>query len=449
MGGFFDDVNILIYTTVGYVMVVRLNLEMSLILLVLFLVGDLLARLAIDGSFLLSSKVCGRHFILLKEDESRISGTFHQAVSSSLILIFVGVACVLVVTGIILFFMDMQDLGEMLIEQIPDDQDWFLGMLGFDNLSQFRLFVNGEIDKLTRQVASNFNVTAAEGGLDLLPVTSKNSTTQVFNQALRVVNATLVTQMGPDSLLGPSPKASIVQECVGSYAESVPGFVVGGLHYLCTLKYIVLNADIEWSSLASLVGSSVLGAGVSIANIGKFMVRYLLTAVMGFGLALSDWIFYLLLFFTSVDFMLADEDSALTRICNYMPVSAPTRAKINKGITGAVEGVFLCSFKIFVYHMVFTWLIFDLFGVSFTFTYAFLCGLLTFIPLFAPALLCVPAAINVYLNTGNPWSALLLALLYFNVINKIETDLYSEEQLGLSSFWTGFAAVFGVTAFGL
>ena len=82
------------------------------------------------------------------------------------------------------------------------------------------------------------------------PVSSKNTTTQVFNQALSVVNATMVTQMGPDSLLGPSPKASVVKECESAYAESVPGFVIPALHYLCTLIYILLNADIEWGSVS-------------------------------------------------------------------------------------------------------------------------------------------------------------------------------------------------------
>ncbi len=63
-----------------------------------------------------------------------------------------------------------------------------------------------------------------------------------------------------------------------------------------------------------MVGTSVLGAGVSIANIGKFFFKYLLNFLMTFGLILSDWIFYLLLYFTSVDFMLADENSALHRV---------------------------------------------------------------------------------------------------------------------------------------
>lgn len=177
---------------------------------------------------------------------------------------------------------------------------------------------------------------------------------------------------------------------------------------------------------------------------------------MTFGLALSDWVFYLLLYFTSIDFMLADEQSALNRvslissqISKAMPLSESTRKKVNQGITQAVEGVFLSSFKIFIYHSVFTWLIFDIFGVRFTFTYAFVCGLLTFIPLFAPALLCIPAAIDIYVSSGGVWGPILLCIIYFSVINKIETDLYSEEKLGLSSFWTGFAAVFGVTAFGL
>ena len=80
-----------------------------------------------------------------------------------------------------------------------------------------------------------------------------------------------------------------------------------------------------------------------------------------------------------------------------MPIGERMKKRVTTTITKSIEGVFLCSFKIFIYHCIFTWLIFDLFSVSFAFTYAFVCGLLTFIPLFAPALLVVPAAISIYL----------------------------------------------------
>ena len=110
-----------------------------------------------------------------------------------------------------------------------------------------------------------------------------------------------------------------------------------------------------------MIGTSLLGAGVSTANIGRFFFRYLLNFLMTFGLALSDWVFYLLLYFTSIDFMLADEQSALNRvslissqISKAMPLSESTRKKVNQGITQAVDGVFLSSFKIFIYHSIFT-----------------------------------------------------------------------------------------------
>ena len=53
----------------------------------------------------------------------------------------------------------MQDLGELLVDKLPDDQDWIFGILGFENLSHFRLFMNNELSKLTVQFADKFNVT--------------------------------------------------------------------------------------------------------------------------------------------------------------------------------------------------------------------------------------------------------------------------------------------------
>lgn len=60
VGGFFDDVNLLIYLTICYVLLVRLNFELTLLLVVLFLLGDLLVRLCIDGGFFASTKLCGK-----------------------------------------------------------------------------------------------------------------------------------------------------------------------------------------------------------------------------------------------------------------------------------------------------------------------------------------------------------------------------------------------------
>lgn len=122
---------------------------------------------------------------------------------------------------------------------------------------------------------------------------------------------------------------------------------------------------------------------------------------------------------------------------------------LSKSVSKSIEGVFLSSFKICIYHVVFTWLLFDLFGVKFAFTYSFISGILTFLPVFSPGLLGLPAAINIYINTGNLVMSMLLACSYFLVVTKIESTLYNEEKLRLSSFWTGFAAVFGFTAFGV
>ena len=46
------------------------------------------------------------------------------------------------VTGFLLFLSDMQNLGELVLDKLPDDQDWIFGIIGFESLSHFRLFVN-------------------------------------------------------------------------------------------------------------------------------------------------------------------------------------------------------------------------------------------------------------------------------------------------------------------
>ena len=153
MGGFFDDINILIYATVLYILVVRLSFFVSVIVIIIFLVLDFITRLSIDLTFMSCNKLCGKSFFLVKNDRKRVNANIHQLVGSSLICMFLIICFVIVIAGVILFFIDLQDLGELVVDQIPDDQDWFLGMLGFDSLSEFRVFVNTQINNLTLKVA--------------------------------------------------------------------------------------------------------------------------------------------------------------------------------------------------------------------------------------------------------------------------------------------------------
>ena len=90
-------------------------------MIIIFFVLDLIIRLSIDLTFISFTKTCGKSFFLVKDDHRRVNANFHQLVGSSLICMFLVVCFVIVVAGIIFFFIDLQDLGEVLVDQIPDD----------------------------------------------------------------------------------------------------------------------------------------------------------------------------------------------------------------------------------------------------------------------------------------------------------------------------------------
>ena len=47
------------------------------------------------------------------------------------------------------------------------------------------------------------------------------------------------------------------------------------------------------------------------------MVKYSLEVILDLGVALSTWLFYLILYFTAVDFMLADQQSSAKKVGVY------------------------------------------------------------------------------------------------------------------------------------
>ncbi len=131
-----------------------------------------------------------------------------------------------------------------------------------------------------------------------------------------------------------------------------------------------------------------------------------------------------------------------------LPLPRKTKTALEESLINAIYGFFISSFKIFVYHLVFTWLIFDLFNVKFQYLYSLIAGIITIFPFISPWMLALPPAVELYFFQGKGLKALGLLVIYFVIISYVD-GLIMKKYAHTHPYVLGMSIALGLYAFGL
>ena len=130
-----------------------------------------------------------------------------------------------------------------------------------------------------------------------------------------------------------------------------------------------------------------------------------------------------------------------------MPIERNMQNLLNEKLYKSIKGVFECSIKISFYHILFTWLMLNSFGINFEFITSLLAGIMSLIPLFSPWLLSIPVAL--YLIFFDHYvKALLFPVIYIWISNTVFTDIY-QKNIDVHPYITGLSVFLGIYAFGI
>ncbi|CAI2358955.1 unnamed protein product [Moneuplotes crassus] len=124
------------------------------------------------------------------------------------------------------------------------------------------------------------------------------------------------------------------------------------------------------------------------------------------------------------------------------------RVQILKSLVKSIRGVFLSPIKISVTLSTVSWVILDIFEVRYRYIYSFFVTTLTFIPIFSPSILGIPAALYLYFAQEADWRiAGLCFVSYYFITSKIFTDIYSNELSTVNPFLLFLSLVNGLYVF--
>lgn len=75
-----------------------------------------------------------------------------------------------------------------------------------------------------------------------------------------------------------------------------------------------------------------------------------------------------------------------------------------------IKGVFISPIKISLYHIVFSWMMFEVFQLKPAYIISFVAGIMSLLPLYSVGIIQIFVAFYIYFNEG-----VILALLYFTI----------------------------------
>jgi predicted PurR-regulated permease PerM len=180
-------------------------------------------------------------------------------------------------------------------------------------------------------------------------------------------------------------------------------------------------------------------------SISKSVLEYLLY----FIIELTNFSFYFIVFLSWLTYLVTMDQDIIQLSVRYLPVEGrETKQHILRSLAKSVRGVFLSPIKISVTLSTVAWVILDVFGVKYQYIYWFLTTLITFLPVFSPSILGIPAALYLYFGAGfdGIYSIAFLGV-YYLTTSKIFTDIYSNELASINPILLFLSLVNGLYVF--
>ncbi|KAJ8945745.1 hypothetical protein NQ318_012067 [Aromia moschata] len=213
-----------------------------------------------------------------------------------------------------------------------------------------------------------------------------------------------------------------------------------------------LNALVEFAKQNIGTLLSVLESvwGIVKGNISLILGSFstFLSAILGGGTAVLNFILNVVVFLTTL-FYLLNSSGDLYKPVELLTKFSPSGRRFGHALEGAVNGVFLASFKMAAFYGLWTWFIHNLFGVKIVYLPSAFATILGAVPFLGTYWACVPAILDLWLAQDRGVSAILLAACQFLPTSVVDTTIYKEIRGGGHPYLTGLAIAGGIFCLGV
>jgi predicted PurR-regulated permease PerM len=136
-------------------------------------------------------------------------------------------------------------------------------------------------------------------------------------------------------------------------------------------------------------------------------------------------------------------------LLRFLPYPERYIKKIHLSFHNSIQGIFVSTLDIFLYHTIVTWLIFDFCNVKFVFIFSVFSGIITLFPIITPWIILLPVNVINFIDTEFTFFKIcLFNLSYHLIINFVDNDIYKKNVRKSDPYITGLSFVMGMYTFG-
>eukprot|EP00127_Corallochytrium_limacisporum_P001680 Clim_evm17s77 gene=Clim_evmTU17s77 len=155
--------------------------------------------------------------------------------------------------------------------------------------------------------------------------------------------------------------------------------------------------------------------------------------------------FGLVIFLSIVFFILNGDHDLPNIVIRPFPVGEHFHRRFSKAVTEAIQGIYVCTLKISVFHMLLTWVTFSFLEVKGVYLSMLLAGFFSVLPFLSSYMICISPLVQGYFK-GNMTGATIVFFIHFLAVWTVDGYIY-EEIPSSHPFLAGLAIVLGIYTF--
>lgn len=460
----FNNRTYLICLLIIYVAVFKLEFNLSLTLLILYILLDFIIRFLIDTTFSLI-RLANRNFYFknLIFEHNELNENMHSLIS----LIIIGFFSVIIMLTLMVFlwllFIDMRQMviyirnnndylhyfKNILPEHIKDyysdgsdssahtDSNVYSNKV-FVHLKSIEAYINSTVEE-------QFGSEIARGNHTLYDIS---------NNVINFLKDPSLMIMGKDSAKSKEyPLISLLDEKCDNYSKEMIYRLVSftRVNYVkrlyCGLRILIERFNLDFSIS---IFSKYLKQGYNIfIKSFNLIAGSIFLNLLSLSLELINSLMLSILFITCLFNFLRMKGDLIKDLLKFLPYPENQINEIHKSFHNSLQGVFVSTFDIFLYHTLLTWLIFDFCDIKFVFLFSTIAGIITLIPIITPWIVLIPA--NIFNFIDDDISLVKISLFnisYYLLINFADNDIYKRNVKKSDPYVTGLSFVMGMYTFG-
>jgi predicted PurR-regulated permease PerM len=471
----FNNKNYLYLLCLVYVVVFKLEFYLSLTLVFSYLFLDFLVRLIIDVALFLIKKTNKNSFlkymIFQQKNNYEFNDWIHSLISFIIILFFTVIILIILGGSMWLFYIDMKSVVDYVRNNsdymnyfktiLPENfkeyyegenLNYFYNSKVYVHLKSFEVFVNSALEEQFANTTETFrgNYTLYEISNNLMNFI-KDPTLIVNNHNFNKFQNPGYSQDGTNNNL---PVSTIIEDGCLKYNEEILSRILSYLEseyfqkLYCGLRIVIDRFNLKFS-LDIFTKYLKRGYKFFLKTFQLIAETFFLNA-LSFSIELINSIMLIILFYSCLFNFLKMKDDFIFDLLKFLPYPQKHIDKIHRSFHNSIQGVFVSSVEIFLYHTLLTWLIFDFCNIRFVFIFSIMSGIITLLPVITPWMILIPGNfLNFIDNEFSLIKITLFNLSYYLLINFVDSDIYKKNVKKSDPYFTGLSFVMGMYTFGL